>query len=101
MLRTRATEDAGRSSFRPSVEAGEVGAALFLAFLEAALDQREDDHQGGEEGDNAEAEEGHRLVSGGAGEADALVGESRGGGDQHQGQEGGERGGEALHGAEI
>src|SRR3954468_20611037 len=67
------------------VKAREIGAALFLALLQAALDQREDDHQGGEEGDYAEAEEGHRFVGGGAGEADALGGEGCGGDDEHQG----------------
>src|SRR4051794_30821145 len=80
------------------VKARQVCAALFFALLQFVLDQREDDHQGGEEGDYAEAEEGHRFVIGGAGEADALGGKGCGGGEEHQGPDREQGGGEALHG---
>src|SRR3954451_12498471 len=94
---TSLRSDRGLVAGRDLVKARQVCATLFLALLQAALDQREDDHQGGEEGDYAEAEEGHRLVGGRAGEADSLLGEGRGGGDEHQGPDRQQGGGEALH----
>jgi DNA-binding response OmpR family regulator len=80
------------------VEAGEVAAALLFALLQLVLDQREDDHQGGEEADHAEAEEGDRLVGDGAGEADSLAGQRRGSENQHQGPDRKKGCGGALHG---
>ena len=76
------TEKRLLSGFRLSPEALEVAAALILALLQLALDQRHHDQQEREEGDHAEAEEGDRLVRGRAGQADAVLGQRRRGGQR-------------------
>jgi len=70
------------------VEAVEIVSTLFLLRVETSLNQRHDDHEGGEEGDHGEAEESDVAVIDPAGEADTVGGHRRGG--ENQNEEGGQ-----------
>jgi hypothetical protein len=100
---SRMTEDtAGRPHATSGLgEALDVVAALRLAPVEGALDQRHADHEDDEERHHAEAEEGDGFVVGLAEETLAVFGECHRGGDEHGRQGSDEKEGSALHGREC
>lgn len=66
------------------VEAVEIVSTLFLLRVETSLNQRHDDHEGGEEGDNAKAEKGDVAVIYPSGPTDTVGGHRRGGENQDE-----------------